>query len=119
MNKQHRLAYQAISEVSHNNHGAVSILLKVIGVSRQAYYKGLKRQETIWEQHNNLLLKRTKYWFDAHHQGIGAGNLLTNLQQDKQINFPITFKMVRRVMRELGIRCQVRQKKRNRIKQSE
>lgn len=90
MNKQHRLAYQAISEVSHNNHGAVSILLKVIGVSRQAYYKGLKRQETIWEQHNNLLLKRTKYWFDAHHQGIGAGNLLTNLQQDKQINFPIT-----------------------------
>ena len=48
MNKQHRLAYVAIKEVSQGKHGAVTKLLAVVGVSRQAYYKGLKREETAW-----------------------------------------------------------------------
>ncbi|WP_260274279.1 IS3 family transposase [Pediococcus parvulus] len=119
MNKQHRLAYQAIKDVSQEDQGSLSVLLRVIGVSRQAYYKGLNREETIWEGHDKKLKERTKYWFNFHHQGIGAGNLLTNLQQDEEIDFLVTFKMVRRVMRELGIHCQIRKKKHNRIKQNE
>ena len=119
MNKQHRLAYLAIKEVSQGQHGAVKALLDVVGVSRQAYYKGLKRQETVWEYHDQQLKERLRYWFDFHHQGIGAGNLLINLQCDKMIDFPVTFKMVRRVMRELGLKCQIRVKKRKRVKQQE
>lgn len=119
MNKPHRLAYHAIKVVSQGNHGAVTKLLTVIGVSRQAYHKGLRRQETTWEKHNKQLKTRTQYWFDFHHQGIGAGNLLTNLQADKLIDFPVTLKQVRRVMRELDIRCQVRPKKHKRAKQTE
>jgi hypothetical protein len=49
VNKQHRLAYSAIKEVSQGKHGAINKLLAVVGVSRQAYYKGLKRKETAWE----------------------------------------------------------------------
>ena len=119
MNKQHRLAYIAIREVSQGKRGAVATLLKLIGVSRQAYYKGLNRTETTWEQHNVLLKKRTQYWYDFHHQGIGADNLLIALQHDDEIKFPVTIKMVRRVQRELDIHCKIRVKKRKRRKESE
>ena len=119
MKKQHQLAYQAIKDVSKGHHGAITKLLVIIGVSRQAYNKGLKRQETVWELRDQRLKERAQYWFDFHHQGIGAGNLLENLRQDEQINFPVTFKQVRRVMRELDIHCQIRKKKHNRVKQSE
>lgn len=119
MNKQHRLAYIAIKEVSQGKHGALTRLLAVVGVSRQAYYKGLNRQETTWECRDRQLKERIRYWFDKNLQGIGAGNILTNLQKDETINFSVTFKMVRRVMRELSIRCQVRMKKHSRIKQHE
>lgn len=119
MNKKHRLAYVAIKEVSQGNHGALTKLLSVVGVSRQAYYKGLNRKETTWEIHDRQLKERTLYWFDFHHQGIGAGNLLVNLEHDELIEFQVTYKMVRRVMRELGLRCQIRVKKHSRQKASE
>ena len=52
MNKQRQLAYYAIKDVSQGKHGAITKLLKIIGVSRQAYNKGLKRLETVWETRN-------------------------------------------------------------------
>ena len=119
MSKQHRLSYFAINEVSQGKRGAISTLLAVVGVSRQAYYKGLNREETAWETRNRQLKERTQYWFDFHHQGIGAGNLLVNLQHDELIDFPVTFRMVRRVMRELGLTCQIRVKKHSRHKENE
>ena len=119
MNQQHRLAYHAIKEVSQGQHGAITKLLGLIGISRQAYHKGLNRSETAWEQRDRALKERTQYWFDFHHQGIRAGNLLINLQHDKLIDFPVTIKMVRRVMRELGLKCQIRFKKHHRRKESE
>jgi transposase InsO family protein len=119
VNEQHRLAYQAIKEVSQGKYGAISILLSVIGVSRQAYYKGLKRRETSWQHRNMRLKERVQYWFDFHQQGIGAGNLLVNIQRDKLIDFQVTYTMIKRVMRELGIRCQVRIKKHSRAKRAE
>ncbi|WP_010623325.1 hypothetical protein ABTQ33_13280 (plasmid) [Paucilactobacillus suebicus] len=42
-------------------------------------------------------------------------NVLSNLEQE----FPVTFKMVRRVMRELGLRWQACMKKHSFIKQHE
>ncbi|MFD1411340.1 IS3 family transposase, partial [Lapidilactobacillus gannanensis] len=107
MNKQHRLAYNVIKELSQGKHGALTKLLAVVGVSRQAYYKGLKRKETAWEVRNHQLQERVQHWFDLHRQGIGAGNLLVNLQHDESITFEVTHKMIRRVMRELGLRCQI------------
>lgn len=119
MKKQHRLIYQAIKEISQHHFGAVSLLLRNAGLSRQAYYKFLKRKETDWERQDQQLNNRVQYWFDFHHQGIGAGNILVNLEKDKLIDFPVTTKMVRRVMRKLRIKCQIRPKKHNRNKQNE
>ena len=89
VNKQRRLAYHAIKNVSQEKHGAITKLIKIVGVSRQAYNKGLKRRETLWEAHNKQLKEQVQYWFDFHLQGIGAGNILVNLQADTSINFPI------------------------------
>ena len=119
MNKKHRLAYVAIREVSQGQAWRTYQAVGVVCVSRQAYYKGLNRHETVWEYRDRQLKGHIRYWFDKNLQGIGSGNILTNLQKDESINFPVTFKMVRRVMRELGIRCQVRMKKHSRIKQYE
>ncbi|KAF0515513.1 hypothetical protein, partial [Pediococcus acidilactici] len=48
----HRLIYQAIKEISQYHFGAVSLLLRNAGLSRQAYYKFLKRKETASLQMN-------------------------------------------------------------------
>lgn len=110
MNKQHRLAYEAIDELKQDNQGVVTTLLRFVGVSRQAYYQGRRRQTTVWEAHDCLLKERVKYWFDFHHQGIGAGNILVNLEHDNQVDFEVSIKQVKRCMRELGLTCQVRRK---------
>lgn len=86
--------------------------MAVIGVSRQAYYKGLKREETVWEVRRDRQLKEwTQYWFGFHHQGIGAGNLVVSLEHEGLITFRVTRMLVRHVMRKLGLRCQIRVKK--------
>lgn len=119
MKKQHRLAYQAIKEVSKQRHGTINLLLSIVGVSRQAYNKFWHREETPKETEDKLLKKRIMYWYNLNTQTIGAGGILTNLEVDSEITFTVTIKQVKRLMRELGIKCQSRIKKRNRSKQSE
>lgn len=119
MKKQRKLAYQAIKEVSKNNHGAITLLLKLVGVSRQAYNKFWHRGETSKETEDKLLKKRIMHWYNLNTQTIGAGAILTNLERDSQITFKVTIKQVKRLMRDLEIRCQSRIKKHNRSKQSE
>lgn len=119
MNKQHRQAYQAVKEVSQGKRGAITKLLGHIGVSRQAYNKSFNHRETVWEAQERLLEERITYWFNQHHQAIGAGKILSNLKHDDQITFEVTIKRVKRIMFNLNIRCQIRVKKRQRVKQQE
>lgn len=119
MKQQNRLAYQAIKEVSQNHHGAITLLLGVIGVSRQAYNKFFHRTETARETRDKLLKKRIMHWYELNTRTIGAGTILTNLEMDEEIDFPVTIKQVKRLMMELNIRCQSRKKKHNRSKQEE
>lgn len=119
MNKQRKLAYIAIKEVSEGKRGAITTLLKYIGVSRQAYYQWLNHKETVWQVNNRVLQNRSQYWFDFHNQSIGTGSILHDLMHDEKINFRVTLKMVRRVQTELSLRCQSRPKRRNRRKESE
>ncbi|WP_390409976.1 IS3 family transposase [Lacticaseibacillus jixiensis] len=44
---------------------------------------------------------------------------MVNLQHDELITFEVTHKMVRRIMRELGLTCQTRIKKHSRVKTNE
>nr|WP_211089124.1 IS3 family transposase [Levilactobacillus tujiorum] len=113
------MAYQAIKDISQGKRGAIKTLLAHIGVSRQAYNKYFHRQETLWEAQERLLEERIDHWFDQHHEGIGAGKVLSNLRHDEQITFEVTLKRVKRIMRNLNLRCQVRVKKRLRTKEQE
>lgn len=119
MNTQHRLAYHAIKEVSQDNHGTITKLLAFIGVSRQAYYKWLHRNVTDLEIRDKFLSERVQYWYDQHGQSIGSTKILSNLRRDPEVTESVTLKQVKRIMKKLGIRCQVRQKKRSRIQQQE
>ena len=119
MSKQHRLAYQAISEVSQGIHGAITILLAYVGVSRQAYNKFFHRQETLWEAQERILEKRITHWFNHHSKAIGAGKILSNLRHDDKIGFIVTIKRVKRIMRNLNITCQIRKKIHQRTKKQE
>ncbi|WP_225426582.1 hypothetical protein [Companilactobacillus hulinensis] len=85
MKQQRRLAYRAIKEVSQNNHGAITLLLGIVGVSRQAYNKYWKREETPKETKDKLLKKRIMYWYELNTKTIGAGVILTNLNMDTKI----------------------------------
>lgn len=118
MTKKRRQAYDAINEVSQGKRGAVTTLLKSIGVSRQAYYKALHRQETEWECRNRQLQERVKYWFKFNRKGVGAGTILSHLHNDDHLVYA-TLKMVKRVMKELNLCSHVRKKKYNRVQQNE
>jgi len=119
VNKQHRQAYQAIKEVCQNNHGWKSILLKYIGVSRQAYSKFINHDETLWEKQNIELKKEVQRIYEFHTQNIGAGKILTNLKADNNLMFEVTLKQIKRVMRDLMITCKTRVKKKNRKENEE
>lgn len=95
MTQQHRLAYRAIKEVSQNNHGAITVLLRVIGVSRQAYNKYWTRTETEKELQDKLLKERIMYWYELNTKTIGAGKILINLLADDQITFKVSLKQVK------------------------
>ncbi|APX73217.1 hypothetical protein M5C72_09065 [Companilactobacillus allii] len=119
MNQRHRLAYQAIKEVSQNKHGAITLLLGIVGVSRQSYNKFFNRKQTSREAQDELLKERITYWYELNTKSIGAGTILTNLKRNPQVTCKVTIKQVKRLMRELYIRCQVRIKKCDHEKQSE
>lgn len=119
MNKQHRLAYQAISEVSQGTRGAITTLLAYVGVSRQAYNKSFHRQETLWEARERLLEKQITHWFNHHNKAIGAGKILSYLRHDDKITFNVSIKRVKRIMRNLNITCQIRKKTHQRTKEQE
>jgi len=119
VNKQHKLAYQAIKEVSKNHHGAITLLLGIVGVTRQAYAKFWKQDRSIKDSRDTFLKERIMYWYILNTKTIGAGTILTNLEMDETVSFPVTIKQVKRLMRQLDIRCQSRIKKHDRTKQSE
>lgn len=119
MKHSNRLVYQAIKEISQNQPGVISKLLRRIGVSRQAYYQAMKRQPNEWERNNELLKRLVKEKYEFHHRKIGATNLSHHINQEENLDFEVSRKQIQRVMRELGIRCQARIKKRHIKRQQE
>lgn len=118
MNQQHRLAYQAIKELSQKRSRAVTILTRFLGLTRASYYKWCHREVTQWELQDQRLKERVLWHFRHHFDGIGAGTLLIYIQRDELIDFPVTIKQIKRVQKSLNIRCNVRVKRFNRVKQT-
>lgn len=119
MNAQHRLAYQGIQAISSKTRGAQAIILRKIGLSRQAYNQWLHHKSTAWDEQEELLKQKIVIYFEKHRQRIGAGKMKFYLEHDESIDFHVSFKRVKRLMFALHLKCQSRVKKHHRVKQAE
>lgn len=119
MNAQHKLIFQTIQELSPQIHGAQTIILRKVGLSRQAFNQWLHREETPWEQQEAQLKQKILMYFNAHRQRIGAGKLKIYLDHDSDLDFYVSLKRVKRIMTLLHLKCQSRLKKHHRVKQAE
>ncbi|WP_179211710.1 IS3 family transposase, partial [Secundilactobacillus pentosiphilus] len=108
-----------IQEISSQIRGAQSIILRHLGVSRQAFHKWQHWVPSTWEQHDVLLQESILKHYEQHRHRIGATKLLLYVQHDETIQFPVTIKQVKRIMTKLHITCQSRVKKHYRQKQAE
>jgi len=119
VNAQHKLVFQTIQELSPQIHGAQAIILRKVGLSRQAFNQWLHREETPWEQQDTLLKQKVLRYFNEHRQRIGAGKLKIYLNRDVELNFYVSLKRVKRLMTLLHLKCQSRVKKHHHVKQAE
>lgn len=97
----------------------IRLLVKFGEVSFQAYYKWLKRQRTINDQFNELLVIKIKKLDEQHKHNLGVRRMTMYLNVDKEINRRVNHKRVRRLMHHWGIRADIRKKRHNRIKANE
>ncbi|MDT7013632.1 IS3 family transposase [Levilactobacillus namurensis] len=119
MTAQHKLAYQSIQEIGANIHGAQAIILRKLGLSRQAYHQWLHCEPTPWAQQEESLKGKMTKLFKQHRQRIGAGKMKLYLEHDESIDFYVSLKRVKRLMTVLHFKCQSRIKKHHRVKQEE
>lgn len=97
----------------------IRLLVKFGEVSFQAYYKWLKRYSTNNEQFNELLMTKIQQLDKQHKHNLGVKRMTMYLNMDTEINYRVNHKRVRRLMHRLGIRADIRKKRRNRIKANE
>lgn len=119
MNKQRKLAYQAIKEIGEEHHGAQASLLRNLGYTRQAYHQWDHHVPSLHEQTEARLKERIIYHYQEHRQRIGATKISYYLAHDETIDFPVSIRRVKRLMTEMHLKCQSRIKRRNHVKQAE
>ena len=88
-------------------------------VSKQAYYKWLRRSETANDQLNQLVMEKIRGLDEAHKHNLGVKRMTMYINLDEEISQRINHKRVRRLMHIAGIRADIREKKHNHIKTNE
>lgn len=108
--------------------GTVKELAAIANVSRKSYYQWLKREVTKHELEDQAILEAI-YQIENRHQHSAGYEKVTKILNNVNgknagikeftfnFNFPINIKRVRRIMREHGIKADIRQKKHNRQRQ--
>lgn len=94
----------------------VSELVKAAKVSRQAYYKWLKRELTTKDIQDQEILNLIKEIKKTNKQSIGYGKM-TRLIKRAGLGYLVNKKRVIRIMKEHGIKADYRQAKRKRDKE--
>lgn len=104
--------------------GTVKELAAIANVSRKSYYQWLKREVTKHELEDQAILEAI-YQIEKRHQHSAGYEKVTKILNNVNgknagikeftfnFNFPINIKRVRRIMREHGIKADIRQKKHN------
>lgn len=115
------IQYQVIQELAQNadKDYTVTRLTKMLGISRQAYYKGIKASKSDRQQWHEFLTDKVKNKFKEHNQAIGSYNLVQELNSDDTVPRKVGRKIVIRIMHEQGLRCPIRRKKRNHARRNE
>lgn len=107
--------YQAIQKMIKDGY-TVSELVKAAKVSRQAYYKWLKRELTTKDIQDQEILNLIKEIEKTNKQSIGYGKM-TRLIKRAGLGYLVNKKRVIRIMKEHGIKADYRQAKRKRDKE--
>lgn len=91
-------------------------LVKAAEVSRQAYYKWLKRTPTTKDIQDEEILKLIRQIEKDNKQSVGYGKM-TRLIKRSGLKYLVNKKRVIRIMNEHGIKADYRQPKRKRVKE--
>lgn len=122
--------YQAIQELVAEGSNSVTELTKIANVSRKSYYQWLKRPLSQREIDDQAILEAIYQIEERHQHCAGYRKVTVILNNENQKNqevkeytfdfsFRINIKRVRRIMREHGIRADIRQKNHNRKQEQE
>ena len=110
--------------------GTVKELAAIANVSRKSYYQWLKRKVTKHELEDQAILEAI-YQIENRHQHSAGYEKVTKILNNVNgknaeieeytfdFDFQINIKRVRRIMREHGIKADIRQKKHNRQRQKQ
>ncbi len=63
----------------------MTLLLGIVGVSRQSYNKFFNLKQTSKEDQDELLKGRITYWYELNTKFIGTDTILTNLKSNPQV----------------------------------
>ena len=94
-------------------------MCKAAGVSRDGYYKWLKRKPTRYQKEQVELLEAILELEKKHNWTLGYLAMTTQLKFENQLSFTAGLKRVTNCMRKHGIQANVRKKKHNRIQRHE
>ncbi|WP_431815483.1 IS3 family transposase [Limosilactobacillus portuensis] len=111
--------FQAIKELNSDNGWSISQLCKVAGVSRDGYYKWLKRKPSRYQKEQAELLETILDLEEEHKWTLGHLAMTTQLKFENRLSFTAGLKRVTNCMRKHGIKANIRKKKHNRIQRHE
>lgn len=89
------------------------------GITRDAYYKWLKRQPSRYHQEQTQLVTAILELEEEHNWTLGYLGMTTQLKAEGKLSFAAGLKRVTHCMRNNHIQTNIRKKKRNRIKRHE
>ncbi|WP_344693791.1 IS3 family transposase, partial [Ligilactobacillus murinus] len=89
------------------------------GITRDAYYKWIRRKPSKHENEQAELLSSILELEEKHKWTLGYLGVTTQLAFENKLNFKVGLKRVTNCMRKHGIRANIRKKKHNRVKRHE
>lgn len=116
-----RIKYQAIEALTKDptNDYTVSGLTKLLGLTRQAYYKGIAAPVSPRQAWHERATQEVKKIFEQHGRRIGSYNLTGQINRVGVLPRPIGRRLVITIMHEQNLRCLIRIKKHDRVHQNE
>lgn len=115
----HELSYHAVKILNEEQKYPITVLLRIAELSRQAYYKWLNHTDSENDKFNDLLMSKIKGLDKKHRHTLGTRKMTMYLNADKEVTETVNRKRIMRLMRLVGIKTTIQQKKHNHIRNEE